>query len=100
MQRPDEEKKPAPERDITDESLRAERRKTDAELASAQRAIKEDAEEVVAEARLKADSVLSDARDLEDERLAADGSASPAANGVLDHERAREDALLTAERKG
>ena len=95
----DPEKKTPRERETTDQSLRTERQKTDAELASTLGVIKEDSDEVVAEARHKADSVLSDARHLEDRKLAADGSSAEAAR-TLDHERAKEDAVLTAERGG
>ena len=92
--------KPRPvERDTTDESLRVERHKTDAELASNQRDIKQDADDVLAEARDKADSVLSDARDREDLKLADEGAPDAITRG-LDHARAREDAILTAQRGG
>ncbi|MDB4965129.1 MAG: hypothetical protein JWN44_818 [Myxococcales bacterium] len=95
----DNKKKPLLERTTTDESLRTERRKTDAELAGSLEAIKEDAGDVVAAARHKADSVLSDARDREDEKLAAEGGSKAEARDLGD-ERAREDAALTAERGG
>ena len=69
----EKDKRKPPERDTTDESLRTERRKTDAQLAAHQDSVKEDADAVVARARQMADSVLSDARDREDEQLADEG---------------------------
>ncbi|MDQ3364736.1 MAG: HAMP domain-containing histidine kinase [Myxococcota bacterium] len=89
--------KPAPPvRLTTDESLRAERRKTDAHLEGKLGVIKDEADEVVAEARDRADEVLSDAREREDAKLAARGLDAES----LDEERDREDAALTAERGG
>lgn len=93
--RPHDDKVPA--RDTTDKSLRAERKKTDAELAGTLGAIKDTADEVVAEAREKADEVLSNAREAEDQKLAKVGSTNAAAE-VLGEERAREDDALTTER--
>jgi signal transduction histidine kinase len=86
------EKRDAPQRVSTDESLRAERRKTDAELATRSAATRDVAAEVLTEARQKADSVLSDARDLEDLKATADPSVR--------HSRAREDAILEGARSG
>jgi signal transduction histidine kinase len=95
----EKDKKTPPERDTTDESLRTERRKTDAQLAAHQDSIKEDADAVVARARQMADSALSDARDRQDEQLADAGMSRKAARSLGD-ERAREDAELTADRGG
>src|SRR6185503_20244233 len=95
----DKDKKTPPERDTTDESLRTERRKTDVQLAAHQDSIKEDADGVVARARQMADSVLSEARDREDEQLAGEGISRKAARGIGD-ERARDDQALEAERDG
>jgi signal transduction histidine kinase len=95
----EKDKKAPPERDTTDESLRTERRKADAELAAHQDAVKDDADAVVAGARQMADSVLSDARQQEDEKLADEGTSRKAAQSLRD-ERAREDAALTADRGG
>jgi signal transduction histidine kinase len=94
----DNKRKPL-QRDTTDDSLRAERRKTDAELASHLKDIKQDADHVVAEARHKADSVLSDARDREDRKLADEGTSGALTQGLEDA-RAREDAALMAQRGG
>lgn len=80
------------ERSSTDEGLRSERRKTDAELAARSRALRDTATDVVTEARDKADNLLSEARDRE-------GLKSGDA-GQLTRERAREDAALRTERRG
>jgi signal transduction histidine kinase len=80
------------ERSSTDESLRSERQKTDAELAQRSGALRDTATDVVTEARDKADSVLSEARDREDLKT---GSSTQRT-----HERAREDAVLRTERRG
>ena len=80
------------ERSSTDEGLRSERQKTDAELAERSRALRDTATDVVTEARDKADSVLSDARDREDLKT---GNSPQLAN-----DRAREDAVLRTERRG
>lgn len=98
----DEDKAEPPHRDTTDESLRTERRKTDKQLEGSLNTIKRDAEEVVAEARVKADSLLSDARDLEDQKLASQsqpGGVSAGVSDAIDETRAREDAVLVTERK-
>ncbi len=98
----DDDKPEPPHRNTTDESLRTERRKTDKQLEGSLGAIKRDAEEVVAEARDKADTLLSDARDVEDRKLAAEslpGGISRAVSDAIDDTRAREDAVLVAERK-
>lgn len=80
------------ERSSTDEGLRSERQKTDEELAQRSRVLRDTASDVVTEARDKADSVLSEARDREDLK---DGHSRQ-----LTHARAREDAVLRAERSG
>lgn len=80
------------ERSATDDGLRQERQKTDAELTQRSKALLETATEVVAEARDRADSVLSRARVREDLK---DGHSTQ-----LTHARAREDAVILAERRG
>jgi signal transduction histidine kinase len=94
----DDHRKPV-ERRSTDESLRVERHKTDAQLEGTFGAITNADDDLVADARHKADSVLSDAREREDRKLAADGELDDAAGG-LERERAHEDAVLAAERGG
>lgn len=89
---PNGEKRDAPRRVSTDESLRAERRKTDAELATRSEAMRDVAADVVIEARHRADLVLSDARDLEDLKVTADRAVR--------YSRAREDAMLEGARSG
>ncbi len=91
--------KPGPtERSSTDESLQQERDKTDAELAARSGATEVAATEAVADARDKADSVLSDARAREDARNAHEMSAR--SQHDLSCERAHEDAALQVERRG
>ena len=80
-----------PERQSTDNSLRAEREKTDDELANRRAAIEEDADAVVHRARTRADDVLRAARD----RADRDGAiAAPLAD-----ERRRQDDVVRAERE-
>jgi cell division septum initiation protein DivIVA len=80
------------ERGSTDEGLRTERERTDAELALRSTASHDVASDVVAEAREKADTVLSDARDLEDLKRTA--------NATVTHARAHEDAMIEIARSG
>ncbi|HET9990889.1 MAG TPA: HAMP domain-containing sensor histidine kinase [Kofleriaceae bacterium] len=80
------------ERSSTDESLRSERKKTDAELVQRSSALRDTATDVVTEARDKADSVLSEARGREDRKT---GHSTQ-----LTQDRAREDAVLRTERSG
>jgi signal transduction histidine kinase len=79
-------------RELTDEGLRSEREKTDAELDSRSAEVREVATDLLEEAQLKADSVLSDARAVEDL-----GMVPPPA---VVNERAREDAVLESARSG
>jgi signal transduction histidine kinase len=81
-----------PHERATDEGLQKERDRTDTELAERSADAGATAESVVLEARDRADSVLRDARDLEDRKLAADRGTR--------YERGREDAKLAAERSG
>jgi len=85
------------ERRTTDESLRTERRKTDSHLAGTLGALGDAGDDLVAKARDEADSVLSDSRDRQDEKLVADGQLEDAADG-LEQQRADEDAALASER--
>ena len=89
-------KKPSPERDQTDESLRTEREKADLALAEAQESVDEDADLVVRRARVQADAVLVSARDRADELLRNGGPAAPSA--AIVEERAVEDQALRDER--
>jgi signal transduction histidine kinase len=79
-------------RTSTDQGLRTERERTDAELASRSADIRGVASQVVADARNKADEVLSDARDREDLKVTASPSITAA--------REREDAVLETARSG
>lgn len=90
-------KKPRPERDLTDRSLRVERQKTDDELAKQRRSTEEDADAVVRRARDRADQVLQRARDRADENV--DRSDTPErVRGSVSRERAQEDEALQRER--
>ena len=82
----------APEREQTDESLRAEREKTDRALALSQEAVKDDAGLLVEAAREHADAVLVAAREKADAKL----EDSPEA--AIAEERRTEDQILRAER--
>jgi signal transduction histidine kinase len=77
----DHERKPG-ERRSTDESLRTERRRTDSHLAGTLGALGDAGDDLIAKARDKADSVLKDARDRQDERLVSDGRLEDAADDV------------------
>lgn len=92
----DDERRPE-ERHSTDESLRTERRETDSHLAGTLDALVDAGGDLVAKARDKADSVLQDARELQDEKLVADGQQEDAADD-LEQQRADEDAALATER--
>jgi signal transduction histidine kinase len=94
----DHERKPG-ERRSTDESLRTERRQTDSHLAGTLGALGDADDDLIAKARGKADSVLQDARDRQDEKLDADGQLEDAADD-LEQQRAGEDAALASERSG
>lgn len=85
------------ERDLTDDSLRTERQKTDAALAEKQAAVERDADAVILHARETADAVLTDARDKADVHL-DEMHASRSARDLLADERAREDRALSDER--
>jgi signal transduction histidine kinase len=90
-------KKPRPERDQTDESLRTERVNSDKVLEQRRSAIEEAADLTLERARDQADAVLDTARDRADAELdrAEPGAATPEA---VTRERAREDEALQDER--
>jgi signal transduction histidine kinase len=85
----------SPLRDLTDESLRAERGKVDQSVAE-RTAAEEEARRLVERARENADSVLEGARDKADDQLAATGDV---VRTSLVHERNLEDEALRAERE-
>jgi signal transduction histidine kinase len=100
----------APERERTNESLRAEREKTDQAVRAKQEDVAKHADAVVDRARDNADEVLSLAREnadtvLELAREKADETLDPDARGVepkaaVIEERARADEALRDERDG
>ena len=94
-----DETKPSPERDHTDESLRAEREKTDRALAERQTAgvaVRADADTVVERAREKADAILVATRQKADGADPTAPAAAPQREIVA--ARVREDDALRAER--
>ncbi len=103
---PDEDKTGHPQRDQTDESLRAERNQADAGLAKKREALEEEADEVVRLARERADEVVQVARDDADRAHGRQSTANEVsaekerarADGVLERERTTADAALERER--
>lgn len=89
--------RPRPERDQTDESLRAERKNSDAAMAERLSDVEETADLLLTRAREQADAVLDTAREKADQKL---GSAAPAVQGreAVARERALEDRVLGEER--
>jgi signal transduction histidine kinase len=85
-----------PEQEQTDESLRVEREKADADLLEKQAAVEEAADAIIAKARARADRVLAAAREHSDVRLRA--ADNPQVTKVLGREREREDLALRNER--
>lgn len=85
----------SPERKQTDESLRAEREKADADLADKQDAIEEAADAIIEKARARADQVLAAARAKSDLRL---GSTNAQSVKIIAREREQEDRALQVER--
>ncbi|MCM2257882.1 MAG: ATP-binding protein [Vicinamibacteria bacterium] len=83
-------------RDVTNESLRDERKKTDLALAERQDAVEAEADDVVKRARETADAVLETAREKADEARQATPAEAPPP--VVAAERAVEDATLEDER--
>jgi signal transduction histidine kinase len=86
-----------PEREQTDESLRAERANTDRALAERQATVEEEADLVVQRARQEADAVLAVARDKADGRVTS-GAAEGGARASVADERVLEDQTLRHER--
>jgi len=94
------------ERKQTDESLRVEREKADADLGEKQAAIDEVADAIIEKARARADQVLAAARAKSDGQVRPPSAASATAIGkervredeALRHERASADETLRAER--
>jgi signal transduction histidine kinase len=84
-----------PERAQTDESLRVEREKADANLGDMQAAIDETADVIIEKARARADHVLAAARAKSDLQL---GPSNARSAKVLEKEREREDNALRKER--
>jgi signal transduction histidine kinase len=80
------------EREQTDESLRVEREKADADLGEKQAAIDEAADAIIDKARARADQVLAAARAKSDRQANAQSAT------VIDKERVREDDALRHER--
>lgn len=93
-------KRDVSERALTDESLRSERRKTDAELAKSALSVDDVATDVVIEARDKADTLLDKARALEDrdQRTAPNQQAVNQARALADAalKESRHDADMVA----
>ena len=90
-------KHPRPEREETDESLRAERKNTDRALSARRARIEESADAIVERAREQADAVLDSARADADDRLDA-GRGGAQARDAVAQERAGEDDALHEER--
>ena len=86
----------SPERESTDDSLRAERNKTDAELGRKRAVVEQKAHAVVEHARDKTDAAVQDARDRADH--GAQGQTAPEARS-LEKQRASEDEALQDERR-
>ncbi|CAN5846770.1 hypothetical protein BH11MYX2_BH11MYX2_18340 [soil metagenome] len=90
-------KRVPPEQTTTDDSLRAERRKTDVKLTESLDSIKAGADALLSEARDKADSALGDTREREDQLLASVGRTTGAVR-QLNSDRAAEDVAVAAAR--
>lgn len=90
---PSDGKKPQPEREQTDASLRTEREKSDRAMHERQVAVEASADAVLAHAREHADAILEEARDKADSQL---GVEEPTA--ALARERVIEDETLRDER--
>ncbi len=91
-------KKPRPERDETDQSLRTERKNSDRAIAERRHGIEETADLLVERAREHADEVLDIARDKADRKLAA-AAKDGTEREVVARERAVEDEALEDERE-
>jgi signal transduction histidine kinase len=105
----DKDKKPQPERDDTDESLRVEREKSDLELAKTRTTIEAGSDAAIQTTRDEADQTSQEARDTVDVKLARSQTPAGARESVyqeralvdatLEEERASFDAKLQAERQ-
>jgi signal transduction histidine kinase len=94
-------RKPRPERDQTDESLRKERKNTDQVIAERRSDVEQSADVLVERARENADAVLETARDKADQKVGAAPAVVKARaleDEVLENERATADAILRKER--
>jgi signal transduction histidine kinase len=85
-----------PDREQTDESLRAERQRAD-DLGASPTSIEETADAVIEKARERADRVLAEARRRTDHQLPS-GAPGAESRMHLAHERMQEDAALSEER--
>jgi signal transduction histidine kinase len=92
---PTDDKRPSPEREQTDESLRVERERVDDALAEKLAAIEDTADAVIADARARADAVLATARAKTD--LQSSG-ANAQSSERTERTRALEDEKLRSER--
>jgi signal transduction histidine kinase len=88
-----EDTRPNPEREQTDESLRAEREKADDAIGDGPSAVDETADAIIEKARSRADSVLATARAKSDRRSGAPGPLK-----AVNAERLREDQVVRQER--
>jgi signal transduction histidine kinase len=86
---------PKRQRSQTDQSLEAERQKSDLVIAEHLAEVEDDADEVVARARQQADDVLASAREQADDRAATEGLTDRA----VVEERERQDEVLRQERR-
>ncbi|WP_224240195.1 sensor histidine kinase [Hyalangium gracile] len=94
---PTKDKKPQPERASTDESLRAEREKSDREYATVQTAIEDQADAATRQARAGTDEFLRATREKADVRLSRSETPAETRESVA-RERVHEDAALRGER--
>lgn len=90
-------KKPQPDRQQTDESLRTERKNTDDVLVEQRTHVEETADGIVQRAREHADAVLEEAREKADVTLDA-AEAGPQTRQAVARDRAEEDEALENER--
>jgi signal transduction histidine kinase len=84
-----------PHREQTDQSLKVERDKADAEVDAKTKALEDEADQVLRVARQRADKVLETSRGNADRE---EGAQSPAAEARSDQERDREDLRVAKER--
>jgi signal transduction histidine kinase len=92
-----QEHRPAPEREQTDESLRAEREQTDEALDEDRAVVEDAADAVITRARIRADQLLAAARAKTDRHTAGITPGAPPTQ-MLQRERVREDEVLRDER--